>query len=338
MYKQIKTHLTLLLIVILWLIGCDKKEILEPPPCDTIHELTDSIPYSALGSGTIVFQRTGSHEIYHNFYVMDVDQKKTWPIKPEEENAFYPKVSPDGQKIVYSMFTNMVKGYDIHLMDIDGSNNKNISNLEDNEYFPCWSPDGNSIFYSTSDNIIFSCKQSENFQEKYRVYELLNKQEIAPASNFSISSNNEIAFILPRSFNYVGLCLLNIADQDVSWLVEQPQDIFFESPAFSPDGQFIAYISCSTTDSTLELVLFDVKNESLKTIFTSNFQIEKKYWEFVKHFSIDLCWSPEGDKLLFNIPEEGDISHLYLINADGSNLTKVTTAQDVYDCSVSWGK
>ncbi|MCD6376310.1 MAG: PD40 domain-containing protein, partial [Caldisericaceae bacterium] len=272
MYRQIKIHLTLILIVILWLVSCDKKEILEPQLGDTIHELTDSIPYSALGSGTIVFQRTGSHEIYHNFYVMDVDQKKTWPIKPEEENAFYPKVSPDGQKIVYSMFTNMVKGYDIHLMDIDGSNNKNISNLEDNEYFPCWSPDGRSIFYSTSKNIIFSCKKSENFQEKYRVYELLNKQEIAPASNFSISSNNEIAFILPRSFNYVGLCLLNIADQDVSWLVEQPQDIFFESPAFSPDGQFIAYISCSTTDSTLELVLFDVKNESLKTIFTSNFQ------------------------------------------------------------------
>lgn len=73
----------------------------------------------------------------------------------------------------------------------------------------------------------------------------------------------------------MGLCLLNIADQDVSWLVEQPQEIFFESPAFSPDGQFIAYISCSTTDSTMELVVFDVKKNLLKLFLQVNFKLKR---------------------------------------------------------------
>ena len=50
--------------------------------------------------------------------------------------------------------------------------------------------------------------------------------------------------------------------------------------------------------------------------------------------SVSVCWSPVGSKLLFNKPEGNFVSHIYVINPDGSDLTKVTTAENVADRSL----
>ena len=53
--------------------------------------------------------------------------------------------------------------------------------------------------------------------------------------------------------------------------------------------------------------------------------------------NISLCWSPDGSKIAFNKPEYDLCSHIYVINADGTNLVQVTSAAGVTDISVSWG-
>lgn len=54
--------------------------------------------------------------------------------------------------------------------------------------------------------------------------------------------------------------------------------------------------------------------------------------------NVYLTWSPDGSKLLFNLPEDDFTAHLYFIHADGSNLTQVTFAEGVSDRFVSWGR
>ena len=330
---------TLLLMLFLLTLSCDKKEILEPGMGSAIHELTDSIPYGRLGSGTIVFKRIGPGDTYEYFFVLDVEQQKSWPIKTEDE-AFFPCVSPDGQQIVYTMRTNNVNRYDIHLMNINGSNNQNITQMEGDEYFPCWSPDGRFLYYSTDRNFIYKRKRSDGFKTAQQIYDFFNKSEMAPSSNFSVSGNNEIAFILPNSFNYVGLCLLNIDQQNVTLLVRQPDNRVFESPAFSPDGQKIAFLAVEqdTAFHAFEIMLYDLKSQNVSTLFSARVSGKQGPCELIKKNGVSLCWSPDGEKILFNKPDGNECAHLYLINADGSDLTAITSAEGVIDRSVSWGR
>jgi len=51
---------------------------------------------------------------------------------------------------------------------------------------------------------------------------------------------------------------------------------------------------------------------------------------------LSLSWSPDGSKIVFNRPEGDLVSHLYLINADGSGLVQVTSAAGVVNRNVSW--
>lgn len=58
----------------------------------------------------------------------------------------FPKVSPDGRKIVLSDFTD---NPEIFVMNSDGSNRVNLTNSPAGEYTPSFSPDGTKIVYVT---------------------------------------------------------------------------------------------------------------------------------------------------------------------------------------------
>lgn len=67
----------LAVLTLVLFISCDKNEVVGPEE-PQLPELTDAIPYDKLGSGTIVFARTGPYPgEYSGCYVIDVDQRKT---------------------------------------------------------------------------------------------------------------------------------------------------------------------------------------------------------------------------------------------------------------------
>lgn len=51
--------------------------------------------------------------------------------------------------------------------------------------------------------------------------------------------------------------------------------------------------------------------------------------------AISLCWMPDNSHSVFNVPESTYVSHRWLVRADGSGLTQLTTALGAYDFSVS---
>jgi Tol biopolymer transport system component len=55
-------------------------------------------------------------------------------------------------------------------------------------------------------------------------------------------------------------------------------------------------------------------------------------------YEVNLTWSPDGSKLLLNVPKGDFVSSIFVINSDGSELTQLTSQQGVTDRCVSWGR
>ena len=48
-----------------------------------------------------------------------------------------------------------------------------------------------------------------------------------------------------------------------------------------------------------------------------------------------LCWSADGARFVFSVPDGDPQSHIWVVNVNGSELTQVTSAPGVWDFSVS---
>ncbi|RMH83544.1 MAG: hypothetical protein D6681_16890, partial [Calditrichaeota bacterium] len=108
--------------------------------------LTDPIPYELLGSGTIVFHRTGPYPgKYAGCYVIDVDNRKTRGFDFGLAVGFC--VSPDGNKIAFTKYSSYVSVYDVYVINTDGSQLTRLDNFQGQDRFPSWSPDGDRLFF-----------------------------------------------------------------------------------------------------------------------------------------------------------------------------------------------
>lgn len=82
-------------------------------------------------------------------YIMNVDgtENKFLSSIPFQEK---PRFSPDGSRIVFSMFTT---NFDIYLINIDGSNLVNVTNSEAGERQPIFTSDGSKIVFVQYDSV-----------------------------------------------------------------------------------------------------------------------------------------------------------------------------------------
>ena len=94
--------------------------------------------------GTLFFSSrlSGSDQIYR------LDAGATEPVRVSTSGAAdqYPRVSPDGQRIVFQ--SNRGLDFDIHVMNVDGSNVVNLTQLAGDDRFPTWTPDGSRIVWT----------------------------------------------------------------------------------------------------------------------------------------------------------------------------------------------
>ncbi len=335
------------------LLSCGNEHPTAPKPPD-LPELTDPIPYDQLGSGTIVFERTGMgpEGVYSGVYVIDIDNRKSWPLFFEPLTSNY-RVSPNGQNIAFSMFTDFETYHDLFLTDIDGSNTRRLSKLPDHDTSPSWSPDGSRIFFISFDKL-YSQSPISNASDLTLIREMLlpSGQQgiwwiIVPSGAVSVSLNEQFAFISHGSLNYgvAGLHTMDMNGENLDQLIQmKDEDALWDSPVFSPDGQKIAYVDV-TRDSlfnyiNVDIMLFDMNDREqvcIASLPASGYD-EWAYGPSTSATPVNLTWSPDGNKILVNVPQ-GDLeSHLFLLNADGSDLTQITFGEKVTDRYVSWGR
>lgn len=335
--KWCTPQLVFLLTVFTFLIfiSCDKKLILEPEGPERLEvtqlpELTDAIPYDKLGSGTIVFERIGYE--YSGCYVIDVDQRKTWGFDFSLSLSQGYCISPDGSKIAFTLYYGQESYYDVYLVNIDGTNLVKLDALSGMDLFPSWSPDGSKIFFreaSVPDKLY--SKSPIPHARDLRMIKEFNQD---PSGAVSVSSTGKIAYVVTN----MGLYTMDMDGKNLNRIVQPPQNRNFESPVFSPDGQKITYLSAPNNSTQIEILQVNTEGGPpvLLTTLTANGQ--NNYVDTGKFNSVYLTGSPDGSKFLVNIPEGYNVSHLYLLNSDGSNLTQVTFTKGVTDRCVSWGR
>jgi len=301
--------------------------------------LPDNIPYSLLGTGKIAFERIGpggGH--YSGGYVIDINNRKSNLFLNGSIDA--PSISPDGKLIAFNTLTiGSSTDWDIYVIDADGKNKTLVCNLEGNvEGPPAWVKSDGEIIYGVIKQLTIG----------YSIYKQRPVNTTATYvcgftgysdSPISVSGSNKILLSNGRSTSLIikepskGY----FDEIKINYAATNDRSIRIYSPQWSPNETEIA-CTITETDSTfnnykISIIKMNPDGNNLK-VLTAYEANNQSFYIGSNDFS--LCWSPDGSKILFNKYESGVTSHIYVMNADGSQITQVTTLVGVYDRSVSW--
>jgi TolB protein len=224
--------------------------------------------------------------------------------------------SNDCKKIAFTMINGT--NFDIYTVCPDGSSLINLTHDPSNNSHPAWSPDGKKIaFASTRDGISQIYIMDENGSNPIKLTS--DHQNDFPIWR---PNGSQIAF---RTFDGKGLWwwrIVEINSQKISQFSEPSFDFFFQTPAWSADGQTMAYMSLveqkQRNDGSSQI---HIKN----LVDSSDTALTHDSWA-----NINPVWSPDGTKLAFFSKRDGNhnMYALYIMNKDGTGNQQLT--QPVY--------
>jgi Tol biopolymer transport system component len=245
--------------------------------------------------------RDGNWEVY----VMDRDGGNLANLTNNPSADGAPVYSGGQQRLAFASDRDGER-LDLFLMGLDGSDVVNITQTPDNNDVPInWSPNGEYLVFMSdqggSTQIFLSQSNGEG---------LINLTERDQAQTFDDWSPSADHFLLSTA-SEVGISPV-IAD-----LAGGPQEPLTDGsyPAaggrWSPDGQKVAFMAVNPQSGAIDVVVEDMATGELTNLTHSD--------------SSDRFprWSPDGSKIAFVSDRDGN-SEIYVMNADGSNLTNLT--------------
>ena len=222
-------------------------------------------------------------------------------------------VTSNCKKIAFVIFAKIDS--DIYTICPDGSGLLLLTEGHSDDMFPAWSPDGAKIAFASlrsgSSQIYIMEEDGSNPVQLTSDY----------ANDFPIwlPNGEQIAF---RTTDLNGLWWwrkINIASNQISPLTEPSYDFFFQTPAWSPDGQYLVYMSLAEqegrNDGSSQIHLKKVDG-------SSDVALTNDTWA-----NINPVWSPDGTSIAFLSERDGIYNSyaLYIISQDGSNLQSLTS-------------
>jgi Tol biopolymer transport system component len=207
-------------------------------------------------------------------------------------------------------------------VNADGSGQRGLAR---NGRAPAWSPDGRTIaFFSDSKMYLMNADGSEHRQ--------LTKTHWAGGGLAWSPDGRKLAF-----FDHGGPCPwcfnLNVVNSDGSglrnltpklWAVGAGSGPTFD-PAWSPDGQMIAFVGRLRFTAGL--------GEPIYVVRADGSGLRNLTPKPVGTYAAP-AWSPDGRKLAFVSDREGN-SEVYVMNADGSGQRSLTR-NPAYDADPAW--
>ena len=237
------------------------------------------------------------------------------------ENDFAPSWSPDGRRIAF------MSGNGIHVVNADGSGlNQITNNTARNGNTLSWSPDGRHLAFLSANNIYVVNGDGSG------LVRLTDSGESDSLSRPSWSPDGrQIAFASgPRDGN-MDLYVMNRDGSDLSPLIDGRPLNVSGSPSWSPDGRLIAFVWDVHRNQALYVV--NVDGSGLTPLLDD---APGNYY-----FSSP-SWSPDGQRIAFALGYYGsqdtsllNAQGIYVMNADGSDLARLTDRESSVDPSWS---
>lgn len=235
--------------------------------------------------------------------------------------------SPNGK---YLSFTGMsdydpkTDGYEtaVYTIKADGTELRKIIGDADKPFYSSWSKDGKRIVFSIN---VKDTKDSNIFTVKKDGTDLIQltkdaKRNTTPA--FS-PDGKKIAFISNRDGDPMQIYVMNTDGSNVVRLTNNPS-IGCYNPMFSPDGKKIVYYS-EKGDRKDQIWVMNADGSN-QTLLTGG----------IGH-NIFPAFSHDGKKIIFSSSNrEGgntsyvDGSYVYVMNADGSNLARLSEIKSFF--------
>jgi Tol biopolymer transport system component/serine/threonine protein kinase/Tfp pilus assembly protein PilF len=230
----------------------------------------------------------------------------------------YPKVSPDGKKILF--ISNRDGNSEVYVMNIDGSNVTRLTYNTTYEGYANWSLDGKKILYesvsvsgSTNDFWIMSADGSNQTK--------ITKSDMHTSRPSLSPDGKQIVFASDKDgkgrydFN---IWVMDVDGTNLHKLTDYEE--FDSDPAWSPDGKQISFTR-ATQRGAFDIMIMNADGTNQRNI-TNTPEVQETV----------AIWSPDGKQFAFarSLYDTNNNLEIWMMNIDGSNLKQITNnpAQD----------
>jgi TolB protein len=287
------------------------------------HKFADEIIFR-LGGGIngiaetqiyFVSSRSGHKEIWG----MDYDGANQHPITTLGTISLSPHISPDGSRLAFASLTS--SGWEIRMYSFLLNRLVAFPHHGGTNTTPAWAPDGLRLAFSSSrsgDPEIYTVEQSGG-----NLHRVTNSKGPDVSPTWNRKTGTQIAWASGRT----GLPQIYIMGTDGTNIVQLTDQGYAVSPAWSPNGQFLAFAWMRRygpgAPGAQDIYLMDVAT---------------KQWVQLTHDGgrNDFpSWSPDGRHIVFQSSRSGSLQ-IWTMLADGSDQKQLTTSGANSEPDWSW--
>ena len=275
-------------------------------------------------NGLIAWTHPTSLTTDAEIFVMLPNGQSKRQLSHNEQNDFFPAWSHDGRWVAFESASAI--DVDVWVMNLSGTVSRNISQMPGvADRGPAWSPDGTRIAFWRQhfDGTSGIWVMNSDGTNQIRLTEDANIDSYPAWS----PDGSLIAFVSERDGNPELYVMPPNGSPEVR--VTETPTVQEGNPNWSPDGSALAFDACMATS-------FPCPGTPNYEIFTVNVNgTELRRLTNVPGIDFNPAWSPDGRQIVFRSDRSG-FTHIWKMNADGSNQTQLTTVNFTGGVDPDW--